>query len=280
MGDKLDELFKILGNNKKGLKTALVIYIFVTIAVIIFIWMPKKSDRIKYDVVNMDEKRQELVTYYYNEISKKFKNGDKISISNSLSEDYLLYIGKTNEQLISQLEKEGFFSTGISVENMTLYEDKGTYVYTTQIETSSGTNKKINLIEKSPYEYIIAFDNFYSYNDDENSITKENIQFTISSEYRNFEYIKYGIRIENKDNVYCSFDFNNITGVQAVLEDGTKFALSNLVSTEENTKISKNTTINKQFVFEIPVQLQNSIEYIVFNNVKIDTSTVNIKIEI
>lgn len=277
MEDKIDELTQILGNNKKSVLIAFGVYIFITLIVLIFIWIPKTDGRIKYDKVNMDSKKQELATYYYNKILSEFKNLNKESVSSLLSNNYLNFSNKENKEIINELEEKGVFSSEISMSNMTVYEDKGTYVYTATINTLND-NIKINLIEEKPYNYAIAFDDFYSFTNSEKTVTKENIKFTIDSEYRNFEYIKYDMRIENKENVYCSFDFNNITGVQAVLEDGTKFALANAVSTEAATVVRQNTTISKQFVFNIPVQLQNSIEYIIFNDVKIDSAIMNIKI--
>ena len=41
-----------------------------------------------------------------------------------------------------------------------------------------------------------------------------------------------------------------------------------------------NTTISKNLVFEIPAQLQNKIDYIVFNGVILEFSKANIKVKI
>lgn len=276
MEDKIDELTRILGNNKKSVIKAFIIYIIITLVILVWIWIPKTDGRIKYNKVNMDSKKKELANYYYNDILSKFKSLNKETVSSLLSDDYLYFLDKKNEDVINELEGKGVFSSDTIISNMTIYEDKGTYVYTATINNTI----KINLIEEEPYSYVIAFDDFYSYNDNEESVTKANIKFTIDSEYRNFEYIKYKMRIDNKENVYCSFKFSDIKGVQAVLEDGTKFDLANSVATEEYTVLNTNTTISKQFVFNIPVQLQNSIEYIIFNDVKIDSATMNIKINV
>lgn len=277
MEDKIDELTTILGNNKKSVIKAFIIYLVITLIIVVFIWIPKTDGRMKYSKVNIENKKQELVKYYYNNILSKFRSLSKENISSLLSDEYLLYVNKSNEQVVNELEEKGMFSSEITMSSMTVYEDKGTYVYTATIN-GLNDNIKINIIEKEPYSYVIAFDDFYSYSNDVGSVTKENIKFTIDNEYRNFEYIKYNLRIENKENVYCSFNFSDIKGVQAVLEDGTKFNLANAVATEISTVVKKSSTITKQFVFNIPVQLQNSIEYIIFNDVKIDSATMNIKI--
>ena len=276
MEDKIDELTRILGNNKKSIIKAFIIYIIITLIVLIYIWIPKTDGRIKYSKIDMDNKKKELANYYYNDILSKFKSSNKETISNLLSDDYLYFVNKKSEDVITELEEEGVFSSDVTMSSMTVYEDKGTYVYTASINDSI----KINLIEEEPYSYVIAFDNFYSYDESAETVTKENVKFTIDSEYRNFEYIKYEMRIENKENVYCSFKFGDIKGVQVVLEDGTKFDLANSVATEEYTVLNTNTTKSKQFVFNIPVQLQNSIEYMIFNDVKIDSATMNIKINV
>ena len=80
------------------------------------------------------------------------------------------------------------------------------------------------------------------------------------------------MQIENLNSTYARFDFASTVGVQAVLEDGTKYSPANLISGESYTNIESNMIVNKNFVFEIPAQLQEGIKYIVFNDVSLEFS--------
>ena len=94
------------------------------------------------------------------------------------------------------------------------------------------------------------------------------------------KYIEMNVEIKNLNDTYAKFDFNSTIGVQAILQDGTAYTLSNNVSFEEYTDIQPNMTIKKNFVFEIPAQLQEGLEYILFNDVSIKFSKVDLKFNI
>lgn len=279
MEEKLNSLIEMLGNNKRNIIIAIVVYAIITIAVIVYIWVPKGNEYYTYQSVDLEEKKERLAQEYIDEVSLLFRTEDKNGIKGMLSQEYLDFMGKSADEIIEELESEGYFSLYAEVRGVSVYEDTYSYVYTTTIY-SDNNSQTINIIERSPYEYKIAFGNFYSYSTEGNSYTSNDVKFTINSKYNNLRYIEYNIEIKNLNNVYASFNFNENSAIQAVLEDGTGYSLTNAISSEEYTKINTNTSIKKELVFEIPAQLQNSIKYIVFKNVKIDTATMDIKMEV
>lgn len=279
MRDKIDEMFEIIGNNKKSLIFVIIAYVIISIIVIVAIWWPKAKDYATYPKFDMDSKKTEQAQGYINTLSNMLKNGRKDEMKSLISSGYIAYTGKSAESIVSELESQGFFSSSVTVSGMSVYTDGNTYVYTTT--AYAGYNSKaINIIERYPYKYEIVFDDFYSY-DNLNLVTNtNNIVFTIGNVYRNLKYIEFNISIENLNDVYARFDFNSIAGVQAVLEDGTKYSLSNLISEEAYTNIESNMTLKKNLVFEIPAQLQEGIKYILFNGVSIRFSDIDIKVNV
>ena len=138
----------------------------------------------------------------------------------------------------------------------------------------------MSIIETYPYVYSIAFDGFYKFDESSKEATSDGIKIKIKNEYRNLKYIEFNLSIENNNDIYARFDFNSVNCVQAVLKDGKAYSAVNLVSKDNYTDVEANMIINKNFVFNIPVQLQNSIEYIVFNGVKLNFSTIDLKINL
>lgn len=279
MEDKIDELFAILGNNKKSLIIAIIVYVVITLAILVVIWWPEEKDYATYEAVNIETKKATLGQNYLNTLSEMFKNSRTSELESLISSKYINYTEKSADDIISELTKEGYFSNKAEVRGISIYEDGDTYVYSTTVY--SGNNKRtINIIEKYPYNYEIVFDDFYTYEVSGNTYTNKNIKFTIESIYRNLKYVEINMKIENLNDTYARFDFTSTVGVQAVLEDGTKYSPSNLISGEAYTNIESNMMVNKSFVFEIPAQLQEGIKYIVFNGVNLEFSKSNIQVNI
>jgi len=279
MKDKIDEFFEIFGNDKKSLINVVIAYIVIMVIVLVVIWWPKGSNFAKYEKVDIASKKSTAAQNYLNTLTDMLRNSKKEQFKQLISNRYINYTGYTSDEIIESLDNLGYFSNDVTVSGMNIYADGDTYVYSTT--AYSGENKKtINIIERYPYEYEIVFDDFYSYDQTNRSYTSKNIKFTLLNIYRNLKYIEINMKIENLNSTYARFDFSSTVGVQAVLEDGTKVSLANSISNEANTNIESNMTVNKKFVFEIPAQLQEGIEYIVFNGVSLEFSEVDIKVAI
>lgn len=279
MRDKIDEMFEILGNNRKSLIFALIAYIIIMVIAIVAIWMPKAKEYGEYEMIDIDAKKSEQAQSYINTITDLFKNSKKDELSNLISNRYINYTDKSAKEIIADLEADGYFSTDVTVSGMNIYADGDTYVYSTTIYAKNN-KRSVNIIERYPYKYEIVFDDFYSYDESNSVYTTKNIKFTTLNVYRNLKYIEINMTIENLNDVYARFDFSNVGGVQAVLEDGTRVPLANSVSNQTYTNIEPNMTVNKNFVFEVPAQLQEGIQYIVFNGVTLEFSEVDIQVSI
>ena len=280
MDDKIEQFISIFGRNKKSLIYMLIVYALIALIVIAIIWWPKEKRYAEYEKLDLKAKQTKLAQSYVNIISNMFRNSKTDDIKSLISREYVEYTGKSVDKIIKELDNMGFLSQSASIKGVNLYTDGDTYVYSTTIYSGTGNSRAINIIEKYPYEYEIVFDDFYSYDNYGKTVTSENIEFKIENIYRNLKYVEINMRIENLNDTYARFDFNSIDGVYAILEDGTRYAVTNLVSSEPYTNIEPNMTIKKNFVFEIPAQLQEGLKYIVFNGVNIKFSTMNIKVSI
>lgn len=279
MNDILDSLSLDFVKNKKIILLLIVVYLLVIIGIIVSIWWPDKKDYLEYEAVNIEQKQKELARDYIDNVSMLFRTGDKSAVKKLISNEYVNYIGKNSDKIIEELDSSGFFSLYSEVAGADLYVDGNTYVFTTTIH-SGGKSKNINIIETDPYEYKLAFDDFYKYTKMSKVTNKQGIKFTVQDVYSNLKYIEMNISIENQNKSYARFDFNNPKCVQAVLTDGKTYSISNLVSTSQYIDIEPNTTINKNIMFQIPAQLQSGIDYIIFNGVTLEFSSVNIKVAV
>lgn len=279
MDNLFDNLVDALGHNKKNLIIAITAYVVITLIILVIIWWPEEKDYLEYEKINIEDKQQALAQLYIDDLSLLFRTGDKEAVKKLISDEYVEYTKKSKDEIIKDLDDSGFFSLYSEMRGMDVYTDENTYVYTTTIYYENNS-KSINIVETYPYKYELVFDDFYKYNVVNESTTNQGIKFTVTDIYKNLKYIEFNMRIENQNTSYVRFDFNSSTCVQAVLEDGKKYTASNLVSTSDYTDVESSTTISKNFVFEIPAQLQNNIKYIIFNGVKLEFSTADIKVQI
>lgn len=279
MRDKVDELFDIIGMNRKNLIYVIIVYIIIISSIIVIIWWPESDKHMTYQKVDIESKKTQMAQNYIYILTNIFKNKDTQELKKLIPNSYIEYTGSTLDKIVSNIENEGFFSNNVEFRGINIYQDGDTYVYSTTMY-SENNSKTINIIERYPYDYEIVFDDFYSYEELGIYSINQNIKFTVNDVYRNLKYIEFNMKIENQNQSYAKFDFNSTVGVQAILEDGTSYALANLVSTEQYTNIEPNMTVNKNFVFEIPAQLQEGIEYIVFNGITLEFSTINVKINV
>ncbi len=279
MNNIFDNLIDALGNNKKNLIIVSVVYIVIVISILLVIWWPDGEKALKYESINIEDKQQELAEEYIGNIALMFMTDNKDIISDLISDDYVEYTGKSKASIIQELDEQGFFNLQARTQGVELYVDENTYIYKTTINYKENS-RSISIIETYPYKYKIVFDDFYKYDTVEKTTSSQGIKFTVTDIYRNLKYIKVNMKIENTNSSYVRFDFNSLNCVQAVLEDGKSYSASNLVSGSNYTDVNSSTTITKNFVFEIPAQLQNHIKYIVFNGIKLEFSSTNIKVDI
>lgn len=279
MGDRLDNLLSVFGKNRKSVVYVIAAYVIILVIVLVVIWWPRPKTYSTYTPVDLENKKEQVAQNYLNILNTLFRNKNTDKIEELISYGYIRYTGKSVSEIIGELQNSNFFSNTVEVKGISVYSDENTYVYSTRIY--SGNNSRIiNIIETSPYNFELVFDDFYSYEEYLGTVESEDINFTINSMYRNLKYVEIDVGIENLNLSYARFNFGDPTAVQAILADGTKYSVANAVSYETYTNVQPNTTINKKFVFEIPAQLQNSIEYIIFNGVTVDYSQKNIKVNI
>ena len=280
MSDLIDKIANAFSKNKRFFTLTIIAYIVICIIIILIIWWPKESNLHAYTSVDVSVRQQTEAQRYINLVSNILRKEDKETFKNLISSKYIKYIGKSDDDIIKMLEDEGYFSDTTEVRGMQLYVDNNTYIYSTTVYSSKGNNRKLNIIETYPYKYTISLDDFYSYNEvDKISIIK-NIKFTITEIYYNLKYVEYNIKIENLNNFDVKFNFNDSTQLQAITSAGKAYNVANFVSTSNYTTVNSNSVINKKIVFEIPVQLQESIKYIRFKGVTFEYSSSNIDIEL
>lgn len=277
MENKIEQLLDIIGRDKKKLKHILIVYIVVMIIILAIIWWPKEKEALEYESVDINLKKETMAQSYIDRISYILTNNKTEYMEEMMSSKYCNYVDKSASSIVQELKEQGFFSKDVNLSGMTVYEDGSTYIYTTVMKVGN-KSKTISLIETTPYNPKVVFDDFYSYEKLEDKSVTDGIAFTIKDMYKATKYVEINLQVENTNDYDITFDFNTVNGVKLLLTDGTSYNVSNLISGQNATTIKTKSTINKNFVFEIPIQLQNKIEYILFNDVKLSSAKKDIKL--
>lgn len=277
MEEKIEEILAIFGNDKKKIIRVMVLYCVIVLIAIVIIWWPEKDNFVHYDMANMTYVKSDVAQEYVESIGYMLNNNKTEDIEGLIDRAYIMYSKKSAKQLVDELKSQGYFSGMTEIRDVKLYEDGNTYIYMMDMYFD-GNKKAISIVETKPYQYTIVFDDFYAYQNINMSEVKEGIKFTLVDKYYNMKYFEVNMRIENTTEYEASLDFTSTSGVRLELEDGTTYAVANLVTSEIRTSLTPNKLVNKNFVFEIPVQLQGEIKNIIFNNVQTANGKKNIKL--
>ena len=277
MEDRIDAFFDLFKNNKRLLFFTFILYIILMIVIIIFIWKPKEVTYGKFDIINATEKATNDGKSYINKITLFLKSKSKGDLEKLISPEYINYTGKSAAEIVEDLSN--LMGSGARCEGFVLYQDGDTYIYTTTIN-SNGATKKLNIIEQKPYEYTIAFDNFYKYRNTSRTYSDNNIDFRINSIYNNLGYMQYNMSITNNNIADVTLNFNDSSRIALVTTSQQVYYLENVTSMDKSTILSNGVTMEKSLVFGIPVQNQSDISYIVFRDAIVNNQTTKITIEL
>lgn len=147
----------------------------------------------------------------------------------------------------------------------------------------NGLTKYVNLIELEPNSYTLSFEqqNIPSVSEVYIAETVENIEFEVTTEATYETVIRYKVKIKNNTGVDVTFDFNDVTKVEAILEDGSNFDLAGVVvGAEEENKLTNGSFISQTLAFALPFSKQASVEKLIFYNVLIGDITKNIEVNL
>ena len=268
--------------SKKLLLTFIIIYSVIVIAILIYIWIPKKSqsgsDINKYSSV---EYKNKMSNYYFNDFINLVSNND----NNFYSKINSSYLDKNNltEFNYKEFLKEHIIGDKIKYSNYSMSSQGSIDVYRIEY-TADGVKNYLIVSETKPYEYTFSFEknnvipNFTNNSGNKTSNT-EGIDFKIVELERKIDSIKYSVTVTNENEFDVEFNFDDINNVVLVLSDGTLYRMaSSVITMDEDGILSKGSSMTKEIFFSISSEQQSKISKINFKNIKFGENKKNISI--
>lgn len=274
----------------------IVVYAVLAIIVLVWIWWPNDSkvSNTKFKYEDVDEEKKAL-DIYTSKIKSLLAENDLPLLYSKLNVGYKskYNINENNYKIF--LEDANYISKNISIlESSINIQDNDVYVYRF---TYTCNNKRcyVNLIETSPYEYTLSFEqesipivnntsNEVNSNNSNSSIMKtttiDEIKYEVSKTTIRENGITYTLKITNNSDKDVYYNFDNITNVSVIMSDGKIANLGGAVISSDEDSLTPNSYLEKELFFAVSSTDQNKIKTIRIQNVKIgdEKKTVNISV--
>lgn len=274
----------------------IVVYAVLAIIVLVWIWWPNDSkvSNTKFKYEDVDEEKKAL-DIYTSKIKSLLAENDLPLLYSKLNVGYKskYNINENNYKIF--LEDANYISKNISIlESSINIQDNDVYVYRF---TYTCNNKRcyVNLIETSPYEYTLSFEqetipivnntsDEVNSNNSNSSIIKtttiDDIKYEVSKTTIRENGITYTLKITNNSDKDVYYNFDNITNVSVIMSDGKIANLGGAVISSDEDSLTPNSYLEKELFFAVSSTDQNKIKTIRIQNVKIgdEKKTVNISV--
>ena len=266
----------------------IVIIVVVAISVIVWIWSRTSFETMaKYDF-NKDTYMDSVATNYQYDLEKLLKSSNIDSLIEVLDPEYLKEIGfekAQKDKILKYLKDNWLISTTKSSMKILEYTvakgSNNVYIYRYKYRIN-GIEKYVNLIELEPDSYTLSFDQTSIPDVSNIYITKnvENIEFEVSTEATLETIIRYNVKITNNTGTTIKFNFDDVTSVEAILDDDSNVDLVGVVMGSDDYEVANGLYINQTLSFAIPFNRQSSVKKLIFYGVQIGDETKNIEVEL
>lgn len=288
-----------MDTNKKTFNFTLlfiIAYAVLAVLVIIYIWWPKGNSSIvsnsKFTYEDVDEK-EKAIELYRIKIMSLLTEKDLDQLYEKLDDDYKAEKNITEKNYQAFLEDSGFISNnGISIGECTVnIQKEDVYVYRFNY-TCNNNSRFVNVIETKPYEYTLSFEqdkipivnNTYTETNEGtiSSSTKttiiDNIKYEVTKTILRENGITYTLKVTNNSDKNVEYNFDNITNVTAIMDDGKMVNMGGTVISSDEDILTPGSSLEKELFFAVSSQDQDKIKTIRLQQVKIgdESKTVSI----
>ncbi len=260
----------------------IVIFVILMVFLIIFIWMPKKTNSNMHSYAdNVTDFKERTVKLYSDEIVKLFYPRNIEKLYNKLDDDFKEKYNITKDNLADYLKSEDMYNTNVVLDEYYVGSTDETYIYILKM-SFYGLQKTVTVYETKPHEYTISLDQ-----DDEiesknlaTSLSKsvDNIDFEFNITSRTEKSIKYSIKITNNNDFDVEFNITNSSNILLIMSDGGQVKPTNSFITSDSSVLKKDSSFTNEFNFNVTVENQGLIAGMLFENVKYNGETRNIQV--
>lgn len=267
------------------------VVLVISMTSIMFIWknnlMPKETPENTTDIMGVQDTdlgkysgaivtRETQLKMYVSDLISKIQSSDIDSLYELLEPGYIEYFNVTKTSLEENLKSKMILGKKLEMSKykFTNASDKNVFV----VEYSSldsYINGKINIIEKSPNNYFIAFDDFIAYDKEPKTFVKDGLSLTVSNQvYFSSKYL-LDATFKNLNETSYIYNSNNLYENNFLLLNSSKEirTLSTVVS-GDSVELAKNAEIKYKLEFNISELSFSAIDGILIKDIK--SSTTNI----
>ncbi len=270
-----------------------IVYIILAIIILVIIWYPKNqnnfSGEMEYTNVTDGEKRcQDL---YLSQIRFYLKDQNSDELIKKLDKSFM-----ENNNLNENNYKEFLLNNNIIGKNPILKESsfskQGDNVYVYRIKYYlNGYQRFVNVIETYPYQFTISFeqDSLPLINNSSNETTTkasvknnniDNVKYQVSKTSVRDNGVTYTLTITNNSDKNIEFNFDNITNVSVILNNGKSANLGAAVISSDEDVLTPGSSLKKELFFAVSSSDQDKITSIRIQNVKIGDEKKTISINL
>lgn len=273
----------MLENKEKTFTYLVIISIVVALLIVIItIWIPSSTVKDitirNYEPKNYGEIR---LNYYKDNIFNILSASNFEKTYQKIDEEYL----KDNNLNDIQEAKDYFMSNSfignsIVIESIEIIsKNNDNYVYRVSYNISD-TKKYAFISEKKINDYTISFSNSGTTKNLASNITKKygELEFLVTIKESRIDSIVYEITIKNNySDIRADFNLTDLYSVQASLEDNSLYNMASIISNGEETfSLNPNSFFTKEYVFNIPQEMQGKINGIKFNDIQFTTGIADV----
>lgn len=236
------------------------------------------SDIAKYTEASTENIESRVTSDYVEEIKKMLSLEDFNAIYEKTDDDFIEKNNLSENTIKDFLTKNGYLGDPIWLDRITFYEQDNVYIYRMKFIIDYKV-KYINVIEYSPYQYTLDFnqDEVPSIDSLNYTVTIDDINFEITQYQKKEESIVFDVKVTNKSDKKIKFDFTSVNSVGLKLENGDVIKQpTSILESGSDYSLTKDSYFIKRFYFPINMQYHKDIDGINFYNVKIENTEKNI----
>lgn len=229
----------------------------------------------KYSRINAT--RESQIRIYMLDIITRIQSGDINQVYEKLDPEYIEYFKLSKSSFEQKLNGKMILGKKLNMSKYKYSSLNGRAVYIVDYSSiDSYISGKINIIERSPNNYTIAFDDFIAYEKEPKVLVKDGLSFTISDQaWFNSKYILKAKLKNLNDTSYIVNSEKLYENNYLVLATGVEVRTMSSVVAGDSVELKKDAEMNYSLEFNISELSFGSIDSFLIKGIKSSTTGIS-----
>lgn len=270
-------------NEENVISFVTILIIIIGIIVVLCTFIISFSDNEEDEIINKISPysyTENMIIEYENIVKNLLNARNTEELYNKLDANYITKNNLNQENVKSFLIDNGLVGNSVAIISSEVFQQDEIYIFRYYYKNYSD-NKYVNVIELSPNEYYISFDQ--EIGDINTSQIRyssdiDNIYFDLSLVEKSEDSVKFLIKVLNQGEFDIFVDFNDINTFSLIKENGDIYKLSGVVA-QDNNLIQPNSSITRELYFSINSEDYNECIGMQVLNININGENKDIIIE-